>query len=369
MEISNQNPSTITKEANALSADLAKLPDPQFLAKIKDFLGNKMTGYKTFGAMAGASAGSGIGASYGMYQKYKDDKAGKMEGMDKKEKIKEYLKASLKPGLYGMAGGAGAGIFGGRMLRNANLDKYTEEFARRLKRNKALTALDYDETRSYQSFNKLMELAKGKHVEEYIKAHPEMNNPEGLKFIQEQMSHPHYRGVLEQDVLKNNGIFSMPRNEGIIDQIGKELTLDEANALKDVDLSPMRIIKDRFKKTAEENIFKQTEPKKDKKENSPLDELANKHKSKPSSSIAAAHDFNKVYHNKNTKLMKAVDKRKKEYSVNTAHKTPGLKLAEHLDNINTAEGLMSLYMNMVKSAQMTPALEKSLREYIVTNLA
>ena len=95
----------------------------QFENKIKDLLRQKFTGFKRYGAISGTLAGGGAGGTMGLVDAVKRDNAGEMEGMETKEKLKEYLKSMLVPGAAGMGAGLAAGAGAGELLRRLRVNQ------------------------------------------------------------------------------------------------------------------------------------------------------------------------------------------------------------------------------------------------------
>lgn len=90
-----------------------------FEQNIRKILESKFKGYGRFGGMSGAFVGGGIGGTKGLVDAISADREGEMDGLEKKEKIKEYLKKMIAPGAVGLVAGGGIGAVGGRLLRNA----------------------------------------------------------------------------------------------------------------------------------------------------------------------------------------------------------------------------------------------------------
>jgi len=95
-----------------------------FEQNIKNLLRKKFTGFKRMGGLAGGLAGSGIGGTMGMMDAIKSDRAGEMEGLGAKEKIKAYLDKMIAPGVVGLGGGAALGIGGGEALRRMRANQH-----------------------------------------------------------------------------------------------------------------------------------------------------------------------------------------------------------------------------------------------------
>ena len=73
-----------------------------FEQNIRKILESKFKGYGRFGGMSGAFVGGGIGGTKGLVDAISADRKGEMDGLERKEKIKEYLKKMIAPGAVGL---------------------------------------------------------------------------------------------------------------------------------------------------------------------------------------------------------------------------------------------------------------------------
>lgn len=95
-----------------------------FEKEIRQILKGKLKGFKTVGGISGGLLGYGIGGSKGLYDAVKADREGEMEGMEKIDKAKEYLKRIMVPGAVGLGVGAAGGAGIGAAIRNHRPGKF-----------------------------------------------------------------------------------------------------------------------------------------------------------------------------------------------------------------------------------------------------
>lgn len=95
-----------------------------FEKEIRQILKGKLKGFKTVGGISGGLLGYGIGGSKGLYDAVKADREGEMEGLEKIDKAKEYLKRIMVPGAIGLGVGAAGGAGIGAAIRNIRPGKF-----------------------------------------------------------------------------------------------------------------------------------------------------------------------------------------------------------------------------------------------------
>jgi hypothetical protein len=139
-----------TKEANLSSS---------FEERIRNLIHGKRSGYKTFGALTGGMIGSGIGGTKGLIDAVKSQNRGEMDELETKEKIKQYIRMMLGPGLKGLAAGGTLGMGGGALLRRRDVGMEMNKIKPKLEKTlKGFTEkqMPYAEKAVYDKLDKII---------------------------------------------------------------------------------------------------------------------------------------------------------------------------------------------------------------------
>jgi hypothetical protein len=246
-------------------ADYSKylgLENNEFRKRVTEVIKQKYKNFKLTGALAGAGLGSTVGTASSVIDNAKQQYEGKLDDLSAKEKIKKYLKDSIKPSLIGAGVGGAIGFGGGAYLRSKRSKPMIEKTL-----SKYSPELNLEQQQAYEE------------LKEFMKQH--------------NMSMKHI-----DDGIEMNRIRDQKHVLGLVDAIPEE------NALN------LLFKKSSFNDQLEQSAKKNTGSK---------------------INLEPVKNTNKIYHNSNTKLVNAHDKRRRENNVNsTVLHTPGLKLAKYL---------------------------------------
>lgn len=303
---------------------IAALDNHEFLIKLKQVIASKMKGFKRYGAATGAGAGSGVGGTVGLVKSIKDQKDGKMDEMDTRAKVKQYLINMAKPGAIGAVGGATLGTGVGALAKRHTVNKIYKGHAANMGAEEAALRASHTDISNARKANMAtweQHYAEREHARMAEMIDAELKNIPGL----------------DSEQIKRIARDTNNNNPGFQDRIRETLKLNHPEFNKSM-ATPDELVRgwkqdvyDTEAAKPDMNLFSAVGGVLKKKGEDVKDYLREIKKSNGTTlSLAPAKDFNKIYKPTGPKLTKATDGRRREYNVSTSTKTPGLKLAKYI---------------------------------------